>query len=79
MHNGFRIMVMVLTQIQYYPLAEFDKPQNGTAICAPNIRYRNNKFYIYFGDPDRGVFITKVKNAEGPCEPLKHIKGYGMD
>ncbi|MBS2097813.1 glycoside hydrolase family 43 protein [Carboxylicivirga linearis] len=57
-----------------YPDDAFDKPQHGNGIWAPSFRYHNNEFYIYFGDPDRGVFMTKAKNAEGPWEPLKLIK-----
>ncbi len=57
-----------------YPDEAFDKPQHGNAIWAPSFRYHNNEFYIYFGDPDRGVFMTKSKKAEGPWEPLKLIK-----
>ncbi|MCU4162680.1 glycoside hydrolase family 43 protein [Carboxylicivirga caseinilyticus] len=57
-----------------YPDDSFNKPQHGNAIWAPSIRYHNNEFYIYFGDPDRGVFMTKAKKAEGPWEPLRLIK-----
>nr|WP_319401383.1 glycoside hydrolase 43 family protein [uncultured Carboxylicivirga sp.] len=57
-----------------YPDETFDQPQHGNAIWAPSFRYHNNQFYIYFGDPDRGVFMTKAPKAEGPWEPLKLIK-----
>jgi len=60
--------------IPNYPFPEFEKPQHGNAVWAPSIRYHNKEFYIYFGDPDRGVFMTKTKNPEGPWEPLKHIR-----
>lgn len=60
--------------VQNYPFPEFEKPQHGNAIWAPSIRYHNNEFYIYFSDPDRGVFMTKAKRPEGPWEPLKHIR-----
>lgn len=59
--------------IQNYPFPEFDNPQHGNAIWAPSIRYHNHEFYIYFGDPDRGVFMTKAQKPEGPWEPLKLI------
>jgi beta-xylosidase len=59
--------------IQNYPYPEFEKPQHGNAIWAPSLRYHNNEFYIYFGDPDRGVFMTKAEHPEGPWEPLKLI------
>lgn len=58
--------------IQNYPFPEFAKPQHGCAVWAPSIRYHNEEFYIYYGDPDRGVFMTKAKNPAGPWEPLTH-------
>ena len=60
--------------VQIYPYPEFDKPQHGNAIWAPSIRYHNSEFYIYYGDPDRGVFMTKASNPAGPWEPLKLIR-----
>ncbi|MDP3446005.1 MAG: glycoside hydrolase 43 family protein, partial [Ignavibacteria bacterium] len=60
--------------VKNYPINEFIKPQHGGGIWAPSIRYHNNEFYIYFGDPDNGIFMTKSKNPEGPWEPLYLIK-----
>lgn len=60
--------------VRQYPYPEFDKPQHGMAIWAPSLRYHNGEFYIYFGDPDRGIFRTKAKNPAGPWEPLVLIR-----
>jgi beta-xylosidase len=57
-----------------YPYEEFNEPQHGMAIWAPSIRFHKGEFYIYFGDPDRGVFMTKTKNPAGPWEPLRLIR-----
>ncbi|MDP2883588.1 MAG: glycoside hydrolase 43 family protein [Ignavibacteria bacterium] len=57
-----------------YPFDEFSEPQHGKAIWAPSIRYHDGEFFIYFGDPDRGVFLTKAKNPAGPWEPLRLIR-----
>ena len=57
-----------------YPYEEFNEPQHGMAIWAPSMRFHNGEFYIYFGDPDRGVFMTKAKNPVGPWEPLRLIR-----
>jgi beta-xylosidase len=56
------------------PNAEFDVPQHGMGIWAPSIRFHNGEFYIYYGDPDRGVFMTKATNPAGPWEPLKLVR-----
>lgn len=60
--------------VDNYPFPEFEKPQHGFGIWAPAIRFHNNEYYIYFGDPDRGIFMTKAKNPAGPWEPLKLIR-----
>jgi len=60
--------------VQEYPSAEFAGPQHGMGVWAPAIRYHAGVFYIYFGDPDRGVFMTKTTNPEGPWEPLRLIR-----
>ncbi len=57
-----------------YPIKEFNKPQHGNGIWAPSIRYHNGEFYIYYGDPDYGIFMTKAKDPKGPWSPLKLIK-----
>lgn len=48
-------------------------PSHGNHVWAPAIRYHNGEFYIYYGDPDLGIFMTKTKNPAGPWEPLVHI------
>jgi beta-xylosidase len=60
--------------VPQYPYSEFSQPQHGMAIWAPSLRYHNGEYYIYFGDPDRGVFMTKAKNPAGPWEPLRLIR-----
>ena len=59
--------------VQRYPFDEFSQPRHGMGIWAPSIRFHNGEFYIYFGDPDRGIFMTKSKNPAGPWEPLRLI------
>lgn len=54
-------------------------PQHGNGVWAPSIRHHNGEFYIYWGDPDRGVFMVKAKDASGPwSEPVCVIPGKGM-
>ena len=53
--------------------AKFATPNHGNAVWAPAIRYHNGEFYIYYGDPDLGIFMTKTKNPAGPWEPLVHV------
>lgn len=48
-------------------------PSHGNHVWAPAIRYHNGEFYIYYGDPDLGIFMTKTKDPSGPWEPLVHV------
>lgn len=61
------------------PKLEFDKPSHGNGIWAPSIRYHNGEFYIYWGDPDYGVFMVKTKDPAGEwSKPLCVIPGKGL-
>ena len=42
----------------------------GRGIWAGSLRYHNNRFYLFFGTPDEGYFMTSAQQAEGPWEPL---------
>ena len=41
---------------------------HGKAVWAPAIRYHEGWFYIYVGDPDRGIFMVRTKNPAGRWE-----------
>ena len=61
------------------PKEVFDRPSHGNGIWAPSIRYHNGEFYIYWGDPDYGVFMVKTTNPAGEwTTPLCVIPGKGM-
>ncbi|WP_347840328.1 glycoside hydrolase 43 family protein [uncultured Draconibacterium sp.] len=53
----------------------FSIPQHGNGVWAPCIRYHNNEFYIYYPDPDFGIYMIKAKNAEGPWSTPILVKG----
>jgi len=57
----------------------FSKPQHGNGVWAPAIRYHAGEFFIFYPDPDRGIYLVKAKDAAGPwSEPLliKAAKGW---
>ena len=61
------------------PKEVFDKPQHGKGVWAPSIRYHNGEFYIYWGDPDYGIFMVKAKDPASEWEhPVCVISGKGM-
>ena len=53
----------------------FDKPQHGNGVWAPCIRYHNNEFYIYYPDPDFGIYMVKASNPTGPWSEPVLVKG----
>src|SRR5690349_14061659 len=38
----------------------FDAPQHGNGVWAPSIRHHDGMFWIFFGDPDRGIYRTRA-------------------
>ncbi len=48
------------------PVENFSKVQHGNGVWAPAIRYHNNEFYIYYPDPDFGIYVIKAKKITGP-------------
>lgn len=57
----------------------FMKPRHGEGVWAPSIRYHNGEYYIYWGDPDYGVYMVKTKDPAGEWEnPVCVIEGKGM-
>jgi len=66
--------------LQYQtPINVFAKPQHGNGVWAPAIRYHDNYFYIFYPDPDYGIYMTKARNPAGPwTAPLliKSAKGW---
>ena len=56
----------------------FSIPQHGNGVWAPSIRYHDGWYYIYWGDPDFGVYMVKTQDPAGKWEkPLCVIKGQG--
>jgi len=61
------------------PFDHFSAVQHGGGVWAPSIRYYNNEFYIYYPDPDFGIYLIKAKNINGPwTEPMLVEAGKGL-
>ena len=60
-----------------YPGEGWDAPeddfrttvQHGKGVWAPAIRYHEGWFYIFVGDPDRGIFMVRTQDPQGIWEP----------
>jgi beta-xylosidase len=61
------------------PEKHFSIPRHGDGVWAPAIRYHNGEFYIYYPDPDYGIYLVKSKNPAGKwSEPLLVQEGKGL-
>ena len=61
-------------------IEHYNTVQHGNGVWAPSIRYHDGQYYIYWGDPDFGVFMVKTKHGDPAGEweePICVIKGQG--
>lgn len=52
------------------PYEVYDKPAHAKGIWAPSIRFHDNKFWIFVGMPDEGIFMTNTTDPLGEWSPL---------
>ena len=64
----------------YGPDADFHgRVQHGNGVWAPAIRYHDGWFYIFCGDPDRGIFMVRTQDPRGRWEdPVWVVKAKGF-
>lgn len=61
------------------PEEVFDLPQHGKGVWAPSMNYRNKEFYIYYPDPDFGIYMTKAKDPSKEwSKPILVLAGKGI-
>jgi beta-xylosidase len=61
------------------PADVFSKPQPGKGVWAPCLRYHDGKFWIFYPDPDFGVYVMTAKNFAGPWSaPHLLLAGKGI-
>lgn len=56
------------------PLDRYRTPQHGNGAWAPSIRYHNGKFYVFYPDPDFGIYMAKANSIRGPWSTPLLIK-----
>lgn len=61
------------------PKEHFSAPKRGDGVWAPSMRFHNGEFYIYWGDPDFGIYMVKTKDPLGKWdEPVLVMQGKGL-
>ncbi|MFV0521680.1 MAG: glycoside hydrolase 43 family protein [Mangrovibacterium sp.] len=61
------------------PVEHFRTVQHGNGVWAPSIRFHNGEYYIFWGDPDFGIYMVKTANPSGAWDKptlVKSGKGY---
>ena len=61
------------------PDARFDVPRHAQGVWAPALRFHEGRFYIYYGMPDEGIFMTSAADALGAWDaPVCVLAGKGL-
>ena len=81
LHSKDLVNWEILSAAVPYALPPVDDvaPQHGNRVWAPSIRYHEGWFYIFWGDPDQGAFMTKSQDVAGRwTEPVLVKPGKGI-
>ncbi|ATC65276.1 glycoside hydrolase [Nibricoccus aquaticus] len=61
------------------PAEHFSKPRHGQGVWAPSIRHHDGKFWIFYPDPDFGIYVTTAVDPAGKwSEPVLMKAGKGL-
>jgi beta-xylosidase len=64
---------------QQVPVEHFAIPQHGNGVWAPNIRFHDGLFWIFYPDPDFGIYVVTAKDpAKTWSEPRLILAGKGL-
>lgn len=50
------------------PADHFSQPRHGDGAWAPSIRYHKGEYYVFYGDPDFGIYMVKTADPFGDWE-----------
>jgi beta-xylosidase len=56
------------------PEERYATPQHGNGVWAPSVRFHAGEFYIFYPDPDFGIYMIKAKAIAGPWSEPKLVK-----
>ena len=61
------------------PVARFAAPCHAHGVWAPAIRHHDGMFYIYYGQPDEGIYMVRTADPLGEWdEPVLVLPGKGL-
>jgi beta-xylosidase len=61
------------------PIDHFSVPRHGAGVWAPAIRHHQGRFWIYYPDPDFGLYVITADDPRGNWTPPRLVKaGKGL-
>lgn len=74
---NWKIVNYALKKVE--PVEYYNEPRHGKGVWAPSIRFHEGMYYIYWGDPDFGIFMVKTRDPYGEWDrPVLVKAGKGM-
>lgn len=74
---NWKIVNYALKKVE--PVEYYNEPRHGKGVWAPSIRFHEGVYYIYWGDPDFGIFMVKTRDPYGEWDAPVLVKaGKGM-
>ena len=74
---NWKIVNYALKKVE--PVEYYNEARHGKGVWAPSIRFHEGVFYIYWGDPDFGIFMVKTRDPYGEWDKPAPVKaGKGM-
>ncbi len=64
---------------QQPPVEYFSRPRHGQGVWAPALRHHDGKFWIFYPDPDFGIYLTTATDPAGTwSQPVLCKSGKGL-
>ena len=74
---NWKIVNYALKKVE--PVEYYNEARHGKGVWAPSIRFHEGMYYIYWGDPDFGIFMVKTRDPYGEWDDPVLVKaGKGM-
>lgn len=74
---NWKIVNYALKKVE--PVEYYNEARHGKGVWAPSIRFHEGMYYIYWGNPDFGIFMVKTRDPYGEWDKPVLVKaGKGM-
>ena len=61
------------------PEGTYGTPQHGKGVWAPSLRFHGDRYWIYYPDPDFGIYVITASDPRGPwTDPVLVAGGKGL-